>query len=253
MKILAVAVALFAVLAFAVGWKAGDVTMELLGPFALIAAYCCWRSGPISRFLKIFIALFSTETILFGLAALAALAGYWPKALQDAFLPTTVVLTVAIFAILVFAVSHIPVVRAMTRIADRFFNASDITVADFGPLRLNMLKRVLATGMVVFLVLINQAQVAISVRLRFLQPRFLQRHSGKERARILADADLGLHALGLYLCRERGDRICHQLLSGHSLAALADALLHQSLAGRTYPLPHVADRRRGRQSRPAYF
>ena len=84
MKILAVAVALFAVLAFAVGWKAGDVTMELLGPFALIAAYCCWRSGPISRFLKIFIALFSVETIVFGLADFSARFGYWPKSLEEA-------------------------------------------------------------------------------------------------------------------------------------------------------------------------
>ncbi len=188
MKILAVAVALFAVLAFAVGWKAGDVTMELLGPFALIAAYCCWRSAPISRFLKIFIALFSVETIVFGLADFSARFGYWPKALEEAPIPTTLVLTVAIFAIIVFAVHHIPVVLAMTRIADRFFCASDITVADFGPLRLNMLKRVLATGMVVFLVLINQAQVAISVRLSFFNRDFfnaIQEKNGPEFWRML--------------------------------------------------------------------
>ena len=83
MKILAVAVALFAVLAFAVGWNANDTPLELLGPASLIAAYCCWRSGPISRFLKIFIALFSIETILFGLADLAARYGYWPKTLEE--------------------------------------------------------------------------------------------------------------------------------------------------------------------------
>ena len=97
-------------------------------------------------------------------------------------------LTVAVFAILVFAVSHIPVVRAMTRIADRFFCASDITVADFGPLRLNMLKRVLATGMVVFLVLINQAQVAITVRLNFFNRDFfnaIQEKNGPEFWRML--------------------------------------------------------------------
>jgi putative ATP-binding cassette transporter len=188
MKILAVAVALFAVIAFAVGWKAGEVTMELLGPFALIAAYCCWRSGPISRFLKIFIALFSVETIVFGLADFSARFGFWPKALEEAPIPTTLVLTVAIFAIIVFAVHHIPVVLAMTRIADRFFCASDITVADFGPLRLNMLKRVLATGMVVFLVLINQAQVAISVRLSFFNRDFfnaIQEKNGPEFWRML--------------------------------------------------------------------
>src|SRR5208337_5564738 len=109
-RILAIAVALFAVLAFAVGWKAGDTPLELLGPASLLAAYCCWRSAPVSDFLKIFIALFSVETIVFGLADLAARFGYWPKALAETPIPTTLVLTVAVFAITVFAISHIPVV-----------------------------------------------------------------------------------------------------------------------------------------------
>lgn len=188
MKILALAVALFALLAFAVGWNAGDAALELLGPTSLIAAFCCWRSAPVSQFLKIFIALFSVETIVFGLANLSAHFGYWPKALQEAPIPTTLVLTVAFFAILVFAISHIPVVRSMTRIADRFFTHADLTVADLGPLRLPMLKRVLATGMVVFLVLINQAQVAISVRLSFFNRDFfnaIQEKNGPEFWRML--------------------------------------------------------------------
>jgi putative ATP-binding cassette transporter len=188
MKILALAVALFALVAFAVGWNAGDTALELLGPTTLIAAWCCWRSAPVSQFLKIFIALFSAESIVFGLADLAARAGYWPKALAEAPIPTTLVLTVAFFAILVFAVSNIPVVRSMTRIADRFFTHADTTVADFGPLRLPMLKRVLATGMVVFLVLINQAQVAITVRLNFFNRDFfnaIQEKNGPEFWRML--------------------------------------------------------------------
>ncbi len=151
MRLLGFAVALFALLAAAAGWRLGDATLGLLAASSLYLSYICLRSAPVSAFLKIFIALFSVETIAFGLGDLVARFGYWPKALNEARLPDTLSLTVAVFAILIFAVSHVPVVRAMTRIADRFFVHADETVADFGPLRLKMLKRVLATGMVVFL------------------------------------------------------------------------------------------------------
>ena len=188
MRILGLTVALFALLAAAAGWRLGDPTLDLLTAAGLIVCYCCLRSAPVSRFLKIFIALFSVETIVFGLGDLAARFGYWPKALEDARLPATLSLTVAIFAILVFAVSHLPVVRAMTRIADRFFNAGDETIAQFGPWRFNVMKRSLATGMVVFLVLLNQAQVAITVRLNFFNRDFfnaIQEKNGAEFWRML--------------------------------------------------------------------
>ncbi len=188
MRILGLAVALFAFLAAGVGWKIGDTTLELLGVASLIVFYCCERSASVSSFLKIFIALFSVETVVFGLADLAARFGYWPKSLEEATPPDTLALTVAVFAILVFAISNIPVVRAMTRIADRFFDHADETVAEFGPLRLKMLKRVLATGMVVFLVLLNQAQVAITVRLNFFNRDFfnaIQEKNGPEFWRML--------------------------------------------------------------------
>jgi putative ATP-binding cassette transporter len=172
MRILGLAVAVFALVAAFAGWRLDDTTLKLLGAAGLILFYCCEKSGPVSAYLKIFIALFSVETIVFGLADIAARFGYWPAALNEARLPDTLALTVAVFAILTYAVSHIPVVRVMTRIADRFFTHADETVADFGPLRFRMLKRVLATGMVVFLVLLNQAQVAISLRLNFFHRDF---------------------------------------------------------------------------------
>jgi putative ATP-binding cassette transporter len=188
MRILGLAVAVFALVAAFAGWRLGDTTLELLAAAGLILFYCCEKSGPVSAYLKIFIALFSIETIVFGLADLAARFGYWPAAMEEARLPDTLALTVAVFAILVYAVSHIPVVRAMTRIADRFFTHADETVADFGPLRLKMMKRVLATGMVVFLVLLNQAQVAITVRLNFFNRDFfnaIQEKNGAEFWRML--------------------------------------------------------------------
>lgn len=167
MKILGLAVAVFAFLAFGLGVQQGDTILELLGGFSLVAAACCWRSENVSIFLKIFIALFCVEIIAFGLGDFAARFGYWPQALADAKFPPTLPLTVAVFAILVFAVSHIPVVRKLTRIADRFFHATGATIAKYGPFQFRTSERRLATGMLVFLVLINQVQVAIMVRLNF--------------------------------------------------------------------------------------
>ena len=172
MRLLGLAVALFACLSLGLGWKLNDTMLELLGGASFIAAYCCLRSGPVSRFLKIFLALFSVEIIVFGLADFAARFGYWPEALNEARLPPTLALTVAVFAILVYAIHHIPVVMAMTRIADRFFHAEESTVAKFGPFRAKMLERNLAVGMVVFLVVLNQAQVGFSLRLNFFNRDF---------------------------------------------------------------------------------
>jgi putative ATP-binding cassette transporter len=188
MRLLGLAVAIFGVLSGIVGIQQADPTLDLLAGASLIVAFCCERSGPISRFLKIFLALFSVETIVFGLANFAARFGYWPKSLEDAQIPPTLALTVAMFAIIVFAVSHVPVVLSLTRIADRFFNADDETTAGFGPLRFKTIERALATGMVVFLVVLNQAQVAISVRLSFFNRDFfnaIQEKNGAEFWRML--------------------------------------------------------------------
>ncbi|MGO8737964.1 ABC transporter ATP-binding protein/permease [Rhodoblastus sp.] len=188
MKLLGVAVATFGLLSCVVGLKLGNSTLDLLAVASLIVAYCCWRSAPVSRFLKIFLALFTVETIVFGLADFAARFGLWPKSLAAARMPPTLALTVAMFAIIVFAVSHVPVVRTLTRIADRFFVAEDETSTGIGRFRFKTLERSLATGMVIFLVILNQAEVAITVRLNFFNRDFfnaIQNHDGPEFWRML--------------------------------------------------------------------
>lgn len=188
MRLLGLAVAIFGILSAIVGYEFSDPTLDLLAVASFIAAYCCTRSGPVSPFLKIFLALFSVETIIFGLANFAAHFGAWPAALEEAKIPPTLPLTVALFAIIVFAVSHIPVVRSLTRIADRYFRADDPTTSGVGPLRFGTIERRLATGMVVFLVVLNQAQVAITVRLNFFNRDFfnaIQEKNGPEFWRML--------------------------------------------------------------------
>jgi vitamin B12/bleomycin/antimicrobial peptide transport system ATP-binding/permease protein len=188
MQLLGVAVALFGLLSGGVGIQSGNPTLDLLAAASGIVAYCCWRSAPISPFLKIFLALFAVETIVFGLANLATHFGLWPKSLAEARVPPTLALTVAMFAIIVYAVFHIPVVRTLTRITDRFFVADDETSTGIGRYRFRTLERSLATSMVVFLVVLNQAEVAITVRLNFFNRDFfnaIQNHNGPEFWRML--------------------------------------------------------------------
>jgi vitamin B12/bleomycin/antimicrobial peptide transport system ATP-binding/permease protein len=164
---LAIAVGAFAVAAFVAGQVSGQ-GLYLLGGVAALCAVTTYLSGRISSFLKIFIAIFSLETIAFGLMVVGGAFGWWPDAYIDYLPPQSLALTVAIFSILVYAASHIPVVRNITRIADRYFDTRDKTQARIWPLRpFTPLERRLAVAMVVFLVLVNQAQVGITVRLSF--------------------------------------------------------------------------------------
>ncbi len=168
MQKLSAAVAVFAVLSAAVGLHSGDGDLYVLAAGALMCAYTTWRSAGISSFLKIFAAIFSTETVICGLARLVEVEGLWPAHYADYTLPDSMALTVAVFSILVFAVSHIGVVREMTRIADLYFDSKDTGHAHVWPLpTFKAPERVVAIAMIVVLVLINQTQVGISVRLSF--------------------------------------------------------------------------------------
>ncbi len=168
MKILSFSVALFGLLALALAATSEDMWVAGLGATALLCALTTFRSMSISSFLKIFVGIFSIETIVFGLAVLADHSGLWPAAYMEYRLPDSLPLTVAIFSILVYVVAQMPVVRQMTRIADLYFNANESGMARVWPFRpFTALERSIAVAMIVVLVLINQAQVGINVRLSF--------------------------------------------------------------------------------------
>jgi putative ATP-binding cassette transporter len=183
MKILALAAALFALAAAVVAKITGDPIVGVLSAAAFACAFTTFRSATISSFLKIFIAIFTTELVIFGSGFLAARLHWWPPSLADYELPESLALTVAMFSILVFAVSFIPVVRAATRIADRYFTNSDVKVGRIWPFpAFRALERRIATTMVVFLVLVNQAEVGMLVRLNFFSRDWfnaIQKHDQK--------------------------------------------------------------------------
>jgi vitamin B12/bleomycin/antimicrobial peptide transport system ATP-binding/permease protein len=168
MKALSLAVALFGLLALILGQAQGDLAAAGLGTTALICALATARSDAMSSFLKVFVCIFSAETIAFGLAVLAARVGLWPAAYLEYVPPVSLPLTVAIFSILVYLVAQAPVLIQITKIADLYFCTGDRGQARPWPLpTFTALERRIAITMVVFLVLINQAQVGITVRLSF--------------------------------------------------------------------------------------
>jgi vitamin B12/bleomycin/antimicrobial peptide transport system ATP-binding/permease protein len=168
MKPLSFAVALFGLVALVQPVLQMNVGEALLGVVVLIAAVTTFRSTGISSFLKVFVGIFSIETIIFGLAVVVARAGYWPKYFAGELPPESLPLTVAIFSILVYVVAQWPTVGQIMRIADRYFDAGDRAQARIWPLpAYRALERRIAVAMVVFLVVINQAEVAIIVRLNF--------------------------------------------------------------------------------------
>ena len=173
MKLLAVAVALFGLVALIQPTIQGNLEGDLLGVTALICAATTFRSTGISSFLKIFVGIFSTETIIFGLAVVAVRAGIWPAYFAQEMPPESLPLTVAIFSILVFVVAQFGTVQQIMRIADRYFNAAEPGQARIWPFRpFTAMERRIAVAMVVFLVVINQAEVAIIVRLNFFNAAF---------------------------------------------------------------------------------
>jgi len=168
MQKLGVAVGAFGLFTAVIGAHSGDASLYLLAAAAIICAYTTWRSAAISSFLKIFVAVFSCEVIVFGAARLLEAEAFWPERWKDYTIPESMALTVAVFSILVFVISHASVVSEMTHIADRFFNTEDTSRARVWPFASFVAReRVIAVALIVILVLINQAQVGISVRLSF--------------------------------------------------------------------------------------
>src|SRR5271155_4170514 len=181
MKYLATAVGAFAAATLAVGTLRPDMYIFLLAVAAIGSAVTTFRAARISIFLRIFAAIFAVETIVFGVSFLVNRLGLWPKAYADLLPPDSLALTVALFGSLVYAISYVPIVRKMTAIADPYFREAAPTVARAWPLpAITIASNRLATAMLVFLIVLNQAQVAIDVRLSFFSRDFFNAMQSKD-------------------------------------------------------------------------
>ena len=168
-----VSLAAFAVLALVIGAYEEDSMTLMIGVASALAAFASLPSWRLSTFLTLLSDLFAFETVLFGLADLVALLGWWPKAYEDYSLPRYLPLATAIFVLAIFAVSHIPIVRRMMRIADPFFAAATPISIRPWPLPPMIVRQSLYARInVFFLILINQFQVAVGLRFNFFQRDF---------------------------------------------------------------------------------
>src|SRR5271165_644666 len=171
MRMLSLAV--FAAVALVVGAYEGDEMTLLIGVASALAALASLPRWKQSTFLTLLSDLFAAETVLFGVADLIALLGYWPHAYEEYELPRYLPLATALFIVVIFAVSHLPLVRRMMTIADPFFEAvTPISIRPW-PLPQTILRQSLYARInVFFLVLINQFQVALALRFNFFQRDF---------------------------------------------------------------------------------
>jgi vitamin B12/bleomycin/antimicrobial peptide transport system ATP-binding/permease protein len=173
MRLLALGVALFAIAAFLTGLHAPSTMVFLVASAAVACAITTYLSHRLSAFLKVFEAIFASETIVFGLAFLVDALGLWPKAYENYTLPESLPFAVALFGVFVYAVSFIPLVRKMTAIADPYFRETAPTQAKPGFLpTITIAQNKLAIVSLVFLIVINQVEVALDVRLSYFRADF---------------------------------------------------------------------------------
>jgi vitamin B12/bleomycin/antimicrobial peptide transport system ATP-binding/permease protein len=173
MRLLSLAVGAFAVATFLVGLHAPETMLFLLAGAALACSVTTFLSQRLSAFLKIFEATFACETIVFGLAFLVDELGFWPKAYENYTLPESLPFAVALFGVFVYGVSFIPVVRKMIGIADPYFVSATPTSARIWPFRpFIVAQNKLAAASLVFLIVINQVEVAFDVRLSYFRADF---------------------------------------------------------------------------------
>ena len=169
MRKLAIAVGIFALITAWSGFYLNNEMTLLLAATSAGEAVALWFSGRVSAFLKVLMVIFAVETLLFGAVYLISHLGYWPPSLVAFLIPDSLALAVSLFGIAVYAVSHLSVVRKIMALADPYFTTSEIAICGVWPLpRMSLKLSRLAALMVVFLVLLNQIEVAISVRLSFV-------------------------------------------------------------------------------------
>ena len=176
MKQLSIGVTIAAVIALVAGITKGDVdvlglaadpNLLSIGAVGLTFALTTFRSSLISPFLRVFSTIFAVEYIVTGLAYVAGRAGWWFPNFSELMPPASLPTTVAIFALLVYLISFIPVIRQITCLADPYFVTNDrgnLQIGGFDARRVT--ERRFASSLIVALVLINQLQVGINIRLR---------------------------------------------------------------------------------------
>lgn len=168
MRLLSFAVAALAVIALVVGQQSGNAGAIGMGVIGLLLALVTFRAPTLAFFLRVFSTVFAVEYLAFGATALLALTGLWPPALGIPPVPTSLPTTVGVFGILIYAISFVPVIARIARIASPYFESQEVTTANLWPIGpFSIRLGTLAVSLFVFLIVLNQVQVGITLRLSF--------------------------------------------------------------------------------------
>jgi len=168
MRPLSFAVAALAAFALVIGQQSGNAGTIGMGVVGLLLAFVTFRAPSLAFFLRIFCAVFGVEYVVFGGAALLAQTGFWPMSTGIPPFPTSLATTVGVFSILVYAISFVPVIARIARLASPYFESQQTTTANLwpiGPFQIRL--GALAVALFVFLIVMNQIQVGITLRLSF--------------------------------------------------------------------------------------
>lgn len=150
-----------------------DASMLGVAAAGALLALATARAARISHFLRIFSTIFAIEYTVVTLAYSAAMVGAWPQALAAIMPPPSLPVTLAVFGLIVLAISFIPVIRQITELADPYFEARETRTISLGPLGLRRVTQSgLGRALIVTLVVINQLQVGVNVRLSFFNRDF---------------------------------------------------------------------------------
>ena len=166
MKALSLVVAGFSLVLLLAGqvWGGGLPLYVPVAGFAL--AGIVYASRSISAYLRIFITMYALGYLL--LAALAWLftLGKLPDAVAALLPPPFAAAAAVVFAAVVFGVSHLPVIRTITALADPYFEAGQESSVFGRPFAwLGRSEAQVGARLVALLIFINFFQVAMQVRL----------------------------------------------------------------------------------------
>ncbi len=183
MRPLSIAVAVLAVIALILGQQSESAGAIGIGVIGLLLAAATWRAVAIATFLRIFSIIFGVEYVLTGAAFLVAQSGAWPQAWQALVPPASLTITIAVFGLIVYAISFVPGIARIARLASPYFEAPELTTGHLWPLKpFRIGAGRLGTLLLVFLVVLNQLQVAISLRLSFFNRDFYNAIQEKDAA-----------------------------------------------------------------------
>ena len=162
---------------------AADPTLLGIGAIGMMLGLTTFRSLLISPFLRVFSTIFAAEYVVTGLAYVLVRTNWWPLSLSEAAPPASLPATLGIFGLLVHLISFIPVVRQITRLADPYFVTNDRGDLQLGGVGVHhVTERRLASSLIIALVVINQLQVGINIRLSFFNRDWFNAIQNKDSA-----------------------------------------------------------------------